>query len=412
VQVAETRSKNAAAPVPAGAPQTLNAIVERLYAMARAGASGTRAFGQMLLIDEAEACDEIFRRPDVFLKDYSAVSRLGFSRFNTDGDEWARRRDLTQPLYREAARTANRPAIRAIYDAAFDAADAGDPTAIERAALGAAAAVFHGALGCTAPAEGTLGLFDRLRPILKRLQHVALFGASEEERAALRADSRKAVQGVERWCEENASLRAALAALAARAGGIPRFQAHEESLMNLFAGVDTSAATMAWAIDRLGALGTFQEELRAEARAGADAPLLDVFLSETLRYFPPIPFLVRRAAAPTTLAGIAVEARHVIVISIVGLHQNARYWSEPQAFQPRRAEFSDGAYNRRAFLPFSMGPRVCGGAGLARLEIAEGLKSLLSRFRIARKAGPPAFDYALAMRPQNWSALVFEPLAR
>ena len=50
-------------------------------------------------------------------------------------------------------------------------------------------------------------------------------------------------------------------------------------------------------------------------------------------------------------------------------------------------------------MPFSIGSRVCGGAGLARMELEEGVAAVLRRWRIRRERVPPRFGYALALRP-------------
>ncbi len=88
-----------------------------------------------------------------------------------------------------------------------------------------------------------------------------------------------------------------------------------------------------------------------------------------------------------------------IIVSIVGLHHNALYWNEPDIFDCSRREFLDSSYNRQAFLPFLTGPRMCGGARLARLELLEGLRAFVRRFSVKREGDEIGLDYGIALRP-------------
>jgi cytochrome P450 len=53
-------------------------------------------------------------------------------------------------------------------------------------------------------------------------------------------------------------------------------------------------------------------------------------------------------------------------------------------------------------IPFLSGPRMCGGAKLARMELTEGLKAFLRRFKVERQGTEITFDYGLALRPNSW----------
>jgi cytochrome P450 len=95
-----------------------------------------------------------------------------------------------------------------------------------------------------------------------------------------------------------------------------------------------------------------------------------------------------------------------IVISIVGLHHDSANWNEPDIFDCSRPEFLNDTYDRRAFLPFLAGPRMCGGAKLARLELVEGFKALIRHFSVQGASDEIGFDYGLALRPRASAKLV------
>ena len=177
--------------------------------------------------------------------------------------------------------------------------------------------------------------------------------------------------------------------------------------MNFLAGIETTAATLSFAIDRLGIDPRVDARLCAEIGDGVQNPYIDCFLQETMRYFPAIPFVVREAAADTTINNVPVAKGQKIILSIVGLHHNPSYWDEPTIFDCSRAEFMSNSYNRRAFLPYLAGARMCGGAKLANLELVEGLKAFIRAFAVSGSTDQIGFEYGLALRPKSWAAISF-----
>jgi cytochrome P450 len=394
----------------AGTRGALARFVGRLYAEARSGAQGLRPFGRMWLADQPEGVEAVCKAPEIFNKDYSYVQALGRSRFSTDGGEWTARREITQPYYVEAVRPANRAEIAARYAEQLGACDCSDPTRLRDAILAVSLGVFHRALGADIAAEDSVALANHMRDAARELQAISLFGAPPETRAAAVEKAKEVGAGVLARASEGTPLRELLDRFAAGGGAVAQFSPAEEYMMNLFAGVETSVAAISWVIDRLGLYQELQEEMRAEACSGADdCPLVEAFINETMRCYPPIPVLVRRTVRATGLSGKSLAAGQHVLVSLVGLHRNPRCWRESQSFDPRRSEFRDGSYDRRAFLPFSTGARVCGGARLARMEVSEGTKVFLRRFHVRREPVPIRLDFALAMRPDNWEALTLRP---
>ena len=67
------------------------------------------------------------------------------------------------------------------------------------------------------------------------------------------------------------------------------------------------------------------------------------------------------------------------------MYHTARYWPNPDAFQPERFL---GPYARDAFLPFSGGPRGCIGRGFAETEGVAVLSLIISRYRVEVRDEP------------------------
>jgi cytochrome P450 len=389
----------------AGSPTVdafLNSIVHRLYA--RAQASGPVApDGGMAVLDDPIAVDEVLKSPDRFRKNYSLLSVLGSSRFTANGAEWEHRRGLTQPSYALAAHSRNRDAIRAVYEARLGNCESATPAAIQQGLLGAAVTVFCNALGCAADAEALLGFFGRVRPILKAAQYFSWVGSGDSDRARLAAQAGAALAEYGAEVERSPDLVELMARFRREAAAIPGFSPHEELLMNFFAGIETSAATLCWAITCLGADPRVQDRVHQEVLRDMDShPYLDCFLNETMRYFPAVPFVIREVASATRLGSIELPAKSLVLLSIIGVHHHRDYWKEPHVFDTARAEFLENRYDRRAFIPFLTGPRMCGGARLARLELTEGLKVFVRRFSVTRRSNEFSFDYGLALRPNSW----------
>jgi cytochrome P450 len=142
-----------------------------------------------------------------------------------------------------------------------------------------------------------------------------------------------------------------------------------------------------------------------EAGLGDSEIYLNCFIQETMRYFPAIPFVVREVASDITIDDAPFTAGQTVLLSIVGLHHDAQHWSDPNIFDCSRPEFIANSYDRRAFIPFLSGPRMCGGAKLARLELVEGLKAFVRQFNVSGQTDEISFDYGLALRPRPRGAI-------
>ncbi|XP_016303197.1 cytochrome P450 2K1-like [Sinocyclocheilus anshuiensis] len=72
-------------------------------------------------------------------------------------------------------------------------------------------------------------------------------------------------------------------------------------------------------------------------------------------------------------------------------------WETPHCFNPGHFLDAEGQFRRRdAFLPFSLGKRVCLGEQLARMELFLFFSALLQRFTFSSPAGvEPSLDFKL-----------------
>lgn len=187
-----------------------------------------------------------------------------------------------------------------------------------------------------------------------------------------------------------------------------------EVAMLLLAGSETSANVLTWALYLIARHEPTRARLLAEHAAvlGGRAPAVSdlnalpftkAVIQETMRLYPPVPYLSREAARPERIAGIQVKPGETVMALPWLLHRNPHLWEAPHAFRPER--FLPDAPQKPpqfGYLPFSIGPRICAGASFAMAEMMVFLAVLLPRldFAPAGKA-PPVPRARLTLRPRG-----------
>ncbi len=135
----------------------------------------------------------------------------------------------------------------------------------------------------------------------------------------------------------------------------------------------------------------------------------DVF-REAMRLYPPVAFVARDSSRPERMMQRDIEAGAVIFVSPWLMHRHEDFWDRPDAFDPARFESEKGQEGLRcAYLPFSMGPRVCAGASFALQEATLLLAELVRRFRVLPAPGHTPEPVArLTLRSANGLPLVMQ----
>jgi cytochrome P450 len=170
-------------------------------------------------------------------------------------------------------------------------------------------------------------------------------------------------------------------------------QIHDEILTLFLAGHETTALALSWALALLAEHPSMQQRAAAEVDAltahrplaPEDYPnlrLCNAIIQETLRLFPPVWSMGRRAERDTTLAGQPVERGSRVWLCIHRLHRDPRWFHEPDRFDPDRW-LNGGARQKFTFLPFGAGPRLCIGVHFAMMEAVLALASLMGKLRFS-----------------------------
>jgi cytochrome P450 family 6 len=91
--------------------------------------------------------------------------------------------------------------------------------------------------------------------------------------------------------------------------------------------------------------------------------------------YPAVAAVTRQCTKPTTLRGtdVTVEKGTLVLVPILGLHHDPKYYPDPERFDPQR--FTQEERKKRphfSYIPFGEGPRMCIGSVFIEqfLEIA------------------------------------------
>jgi cytochrome P450 len=174
--------------------------------------------------------------------------------------------------------------------------------------------------------------------------------------------------------------------------GLSDDELHDELLTLLFAGHETTATALTWALYWIHSLPEVQATLRAElASLGGDSdperiarvPYLTAVCQETLRIHPVAMLLFpRRVEEPVDLGGFRLEPGEVVMGCIQAVHQRPDLYPEPGRFRPER--FLEREFGPTEFLPFGGGSRRCIGAALALYEMKLVLATVLGGWELER----------------------------
>jgi len=167
-----------------------------------------------------------------------------------------------------------------------------------------------------------------------------------------------------------------------------------DELVTLFlAGHETTSHGLTWALYLLSQHPDVEARFHAELAQVLDGrdpgmddlkslPLTGWIVQEALRMYPPAYALPRKAVADVMVGEYEVPAGAEVMVWLYHTHHDARWYPQPEVFRPERfAPDADPPLNKRAFLPFGGGRRLCIGKSFAEMEMALVLATLCRRFR-------------------------------
>ncbi|TVU14579.1 hypothetical protein EJB05_38054, partial [Eragrostis curvula] len=167
-----------------------------------------------------------------------------------------------------------------------------------------------------------------------------------------------------------------------------------------FAGIETTASTLDFAIAELMRRPDLMRKLQADLRSRipegrelvteanlGDTTYLRAVVKETLRLHPVTPLLPPHfSMSSCSINGFEVPASVRVLINAWAIGRDARFWEDAEEFVPERflddgdAGGVDFKGNDFRFLPFGAGRRMCPGTNFAMASLEMMLANLVRRF--------------------------------
>jgi cytochrome P450 len=178
--------------------------------------------------------------------------------------------------------------------------------------------------------------------------------------------------------------------------------------MTIFlAGHETSATVLMWTWYLLSQHPAAEARLHAELKSvlgdrepqPEDArrlPFLEMLLSEVMRLCPPLWAFARQALSRSEIEAQTIEPGDVVLVSPFVTHHDARWFPDPERFDPDRwtPELRE-ARPRFSYFPFSAGSRGCLGESFAWMESLLAVATLAQKWRLALVPG-----HRIELQPQ------------
>ncbi|MGH8195671.1 MAG: cytochrome P450 [Woeseiaceae bacterium] len=176
----------------------------------------------------------------------------------------------------------------------------------------------------------------------------------------------------------------------------------------VFGGFETTASALAWtftllALNPEAALRAYEEVDALQGRRPTFTDLsqltfLRACFDESMR-IQGGPLYARSPLVDDAIGGYRIPKGSTVIVSPTVLHQDRRFWIDPERFNPDR--FTTDKIDRNAFIPFNVGQRKCLGLRLAYMEGTFAIAAVLQRYRFRLPEGfelRPAFRLSTGIK--------------
>ncbi len=190
-------------------------------------------------------------------------------------------------------------------------------------------------------------------------------------------------------------------------GGMTDVQVRDEAMTIFLAGHETTANALTWLWYLVGAAPEVEAKLHAEIDAAlhgrlptmadlGSLPYVERVVTEAMRLYPPAWLLGRRAIAEYPIGPYVAPARSILLMSPYLIQRDARYYAEPETFNPDRwtPEFR-ASLPKFAYFPFGGGPRQCIGESFAWMELILLVAAIAQQWRLRLVPGHPVVPQPL-----------------
>jgi cytochrome P450 len=200
-------------------------------------------------------------------------------------------------------------------------------------------------------------------------------------------------------------------------------QLRDECVTLILAGHETTANALTWTWYLLSqnpqAERSLQEELDCVLGGRLPAPedvgrlrYTEMVIAESLRLYPPAWGVARKSLEEHTLGGYTLPKGALILMNQWVLHRDARYYPDPEKFDPERwTPEAKASRPKFAYYPFGGGPRQCIGDGFAWIEGILLLATLAQQWRFRLAPGQNvAPKPVITLRPRYGMRMIAEKI--
>lgn len=204
--------------------------------------------------------------------------------------------------------------------------------------------------------------------------------------------------------------------------GLTDVEVRDELSTILFAGAETTAATLAWAFYKLATHPEVEKQVVTEIQEVVgdrpvtieDVPRLPAIrrvLDEVVRMHG-VTMLMRRTIAPVRLGGVELPEGTEVAFSLYAVHRDPEVYEHPDRFDPDRwlpERQTAAGIGRDTYLPFGAGNRKCIGDAFVYTEATIALATWLARWKFTPVPGHTPKEVASAVAHADRVPMIVTP---
>ncbi|XP_051168141.1 probable cytochrome P450 6a13 [Leptopilina boulardi] len=203
-----------------------------------------------------------------------------------------------------------------------------------------------------------------------------------------------------------------------------------QAFVFFIAGFETSSTTMSNALYELALAPSIQDKLRKEIQNEfkitegkllydriKNLKFLHMVFQETLRKYPVVTVLMRKATEKYTFSGsnVTIPKGQKVWIPAYAIQRDPNNYPDPETFNPQRfSEEEEVSRHPMSFLPFGDGPRNCIGARFAVYQTKVGLMKILNNYKVdvCEKTSIPYVNHksSFLLQPKDGIYLKFQKI--
>jgi cytochrome P450 len=368
------------------------------------------------LVNNPDMIKEVLVTRDKHFTKWFAVDRLkevlGQGLFVSEGAYHARQRKLSQPAFHRTRIAAYADTMVKVATRVRDRWEAGKTFDLSGEMNWLAMVIVADTLFGADVESEAVEIQTALSEVLKMLEKTMLPPGEVEEfnqaRERLDAAVLRIIQDRRAQGGDTGDLLSMLLAARDEDGAqMTDIELRDEAMTIFLAGHETTANALTWTWYLLSQHPEIEREmhktvddvLQGRAPVLADIqPLkyVEMVFSEAMRLYPPVWIVGRRAINDCEVDGEKIPAGSVVLVSPYITQHDARYFDEPEKFDPQRwTQEAENARPKYSYFPFSSGSRQCLGEAFAWLEAVIAISVIAQKWQLKLAPG-----HRVEMQPQ------------